>query len=118
MSYLCVNFVEKFYHSVMISERDKSLREYKFRQWVTKVAEYLTLIELKIKTKDTRGFTDREEELWKVMHKVYENGEFQLYTAENVNIKQEKVTEQGLFEVTELTKLTNGTEIDSTTENE
>ena len=115
---ISVYLYRKFYHKDMISEREKSLREYKFRQWVTKVAEYLTLIELKIKTKDTRGFTDREEELWKVMHKVYENGEFQLYTAENVNIKQEKVTEQGLFEVTELPKSTNGTEVDSTTENE
>ena len=103
MSYISVNFVEKFYHSVMISEREKSLREYKFRQWVTKVAEYLTLIELKIKTKDTRGFTDREEKLWRAMHKVYENGDFQLYTADNIHIKEEVAIEQGLFDGTDKT---------------
>ena len=113
------NFVENIYHIAMGGGTEgQNLRELKFRNWMSKIVEYLTFIELKIKTKDTHGLTDREENLWRVMHRVWYNGDFPIYTADNIAIREDRVTEQSLFNMTKVVDNNNGTEIDLPIENE
>ena len=76
-----------------------------FRKWVSKVTEMLMLIELKIRNKDAKGLTEREEELWRVMHKLHYLGEFPLTAQVYLRARMTGTSrEQSLFDRLETEK--------------
>ena len=82
--------------------RKEAIREYKkFKHTIAKVSERITFILLNIK--EGREISDSDHELLNALHKTWFLGEFPVYTADNIHIKEEVAIEQGLFDGTDKT---------------
>lgn len=72
-------------------------KELKYRRWLAKVVEKLTLIQLSIL--DKRDITDKDYELLEAMHRMYELGWYPLYAHDCMTVEVDKVAvEQTLFD--------------------
>ena len=68
--------------------------ELKMWDWAVKINEKLTIIQIKVS--DGQDLNETEEELLRVLHRVWWRGEYPIY-ASRLTGTDEKAIEQGLF---------------------
>ena len=81
-----------------------------FRKWTARINEQLTFLLMKIKEKN--DITEKDYELLRVLHRLWFLGEYPVYAHENSTLKEEKVTEQGLFDMSNQPIKDAGTEVE------
>lgn len=82
--------------------------ELKMWDWLVKVNEKLTIIQIKVS--DGKDLNEAEEELLRVLHQIWHRGEYPIYASRLLGT-DEKAIDQGLFAVN-LSDSKDGTKID------
>jgi len=95
-------------------EETTELRELSAWDWIVKFNEKLTLI--RVKMLDRKEFTEEEEELLKVVFRIWHNQEYPLYEAK-MSLPSQVVSQNSLFadvDDVNITENADGTIIDIT----